>query len=48
MPMTTRKGRPAGLAYLKGFVEEMKASGSVATSLKASGMGEVSVAPPEK
>ena len=46
--MTTPKGRPAGLAYLKGFVEEMKASGFVAASLTASGMGEVAVAPAEK
>jgi polar amino acid transport system substrate-binding protein len=46
--MTIPKGRPAGLAYLKAFVEEMKASGFVAASLKASGMGEVAVAPAEK
>ena len=46
--MTTPKGRPAGLAYLKVFVEEMKASGFVAASLKNSGMGEVTVAPAEK
>jgi polar amino acid transport system substrate-binding protein len=46
--MTMPKGRPAGLAYLKAFVEEMKASGFVADGLKRSGMGEVAVAPPEK
>ena len=46
--MTTPKGRPAGLAYLKVFVEEMKASGFVAASLRNSGMGEVTVAPAEK
>ena len=46
--MTTPKNRPAGLAYLKVFVEEMKASGFVADSLKRSGLSEVTVAPAEK
>ena len=46
--MTTPKNRPAGLAYLKVFVEEMKASGFVAESLKNSGLSEVAVAPAEK
>jgi polar amino acid transport system substrate-binding protein len=35
--MGTPKGRPAGLAYLRKFIEEMKASGFVADSLKRSG-----------
>ena len=46
--MVTPKNKPAGLAYMKVFVEEMKANGFVATSLKNSGMGEVAVAPAEK
>jgi len=46
--MVTPKNKAAGLAYMKVFVEEMKASGMVVASLKASGMAEVSVAPPEK
>jgi polar amino acid transport system substrate-binding protein len=33
----TPKGRPAGLAYLRHFVEEMKANGFVADALKRSG-----------
>lgn len=43
--MGTHKGRAAGAAYLKRFVEEMKASGMVARSLQASGQGDAAVAP---
>ncbi len=39
------RGRTAGLAYLKAFVEDMKASGFVARSLAASGQGDAEVAP---
>jgi polar amino acid transport system substrate-binding protein len=46
--MGTTKGRPAGAAYLKAFVEEMKASGFVARGLAASGQTEAVVAPPAK
>ncbi len=35
--MGTQKGRPNGVAYLRAFVEEMKASGFVADALKRSG-----------
>ncbi len=42
------KGRPApAVAYLRGFVEEMKANGFVADALKRSGQ-TAPVAPPEK
>jgi polar amino acid transport system substrate-binding protein len=44
--MGTPQGRPAGAAYLKGFVEEMKASGFVADALKKSGQ-QATVAPAE-
>src|ERR1700689_3032564 len=44
--MGTVKGRAAGVAYLRGFIEEMKASGFVARALAASGQGAASVAPP--
>ena len=40
------KGRDAGLRYLSEFIEEAKASGMVANSLKKSGITGVSVAPP--
>jgi len=40
------KGRPKASAYLKGFVEEMKASGFVADALKRSGQTDAAVAPP--
>lgn len=46
--MVTPKNKPAGLAYLKRFVEDMKASGFVADALRRSGIGEVSVAPLER
>jgi len=42
------KGRDAGLAYAKAFIEEMKASGFVARALEKSGVRGVPVAPPEK
>jgi polar amino acid transport system substrate-binding protein len=41
------KGRDAGLAYAREFIEEMKASGFVARSLEKSGVRGVPVAPPE-
>jgi polar amino acid transport system substrate-binding protein len=44
--MGTVKGREAGVAYLRSFIEEMKASGFVAQALEASGQGDASVAPP--
>jgi polar amino acid transport system substrate-binding protein len=42
------QGRPAGLAYAKAFIEEMKSSGFVAHALEKSGVRGVPVAPPEK
>jgi polar amino acid transport system substrate-binding protein len=39
------RGREAGRAFLRGFVEEMKASGFVARALRASGQAEATVAP---
>jgi polar amino acid transport system substrate-binding protein len=45
--MGTPKGRLAAVAYLRGFIEEMKASGFVAAALKRSGQ-IASVAPPAK
>jgi polar amino acid transport system substrate-binding protein len=44
--MGTPRGRDAGTAYLRKFIEEMKASGFVARALKASGQGDATVAPP--
>jgi polar amino acid transport system substrate-binding protein len=41
------RGRDAGLAYAREFIEEMKASGFVARSLEKSGVRGVPVAPPE-
>ena len=38
--MGTGKGKPAGSAYLRSFVEEMKESGFVADALKRSGQGD--------
>ena len=38
-------GRQAGLEYVRGFVEDMKASGFVARSLAASGQADAEVAP---
>ncbi len=42
----TPKGRDAGFAYLRAFVEEAKASGMVARSIQNTGYRGVSVAPP--
>ena len=44
--MGTPKTRQAGARYLRGFVEEMKASGFVAAGLARSGQGDAMVAPP--
>ena len=44
--MGTAKGKTAGAAYLRGFVEEMKQSGFVADALKRSGQADATVAPP--
>jgi polar amino acid transport system substrate-binding protein len=41
----TPKGRTAGAAYLRAFVEEMKANGFIADALQRSGQ-TASVAPP--
>jgi polar amino acid transport system substrate-binding protein len=43
--MGTVKGREAGVAYLRSFIEEMKACGFVAQALEASGQGDAAVAP---
>jgi polar amino acid transport system substrate-binding protein len=43
--MTLPKGRSAGHAYLRRFVEEMKASGFVAEALARSGQGDAQIAP---
>ena len=43
--MGAAKGRLAGAAYLRSFVEEMKASGFVAESLKRSNQPDAQVAP---
>jgi polar amino acid transport system substrate-binding protein len=42
----TPRGREAGARYLRGFVEEMKASGFVAAGLARSGQVDAAVAPP--
>jgi polar amino acid transport system substrate-binding protein len=42
------RGRDAGLAYAKVFIEELKASGFVARALEASGVRGVPVAPAEQ
>ncbi|NVO16247.1 MAG: ABC transporter substrate-binding protein [Rhodoplanes sp.] len=42
----TPKGRPAGVRFLRAFVEEMKASGFVAAALARSGRADATVAPP--
>jgi len=44
--MGTPKGRLAGAAYLRTFIEEMKASGFVADALKRSNQPDAQVAPP--
>ena len=43
--MGTPKGRPAAAKYLKGFIEEMKASGFIADALKRSNQPDAAVAP---
>jgi polar amino acid transport system substrate-binding protein len=43
--MGTPRGSEAGAAYLRAFVEEMKASGFVAAALERSGQREAAVAP---
>ncbi len=43
--MGTPKGRLAGAAYLRAFIEEMKASGFVADALKRSNQPDAQVAP---
>lgn len=43
--MGTPRGRDAAAAYLRGFIEEMKASGFVARSLERNGVQGASVAP---
>jgi polar amino acid transport system substrate-binding protein len=40
------KGRTAATSYLRGFVEEMKASGFCADALKRSNQPDAVVAPP--
>ena len=42
------RGRDAGLAYLRGVVEEAKASGLVARAIEKTGARGVSVAPPAR
>jgi polar amino acid transport system substrate-binding protein len=44
--MGTPKGRRAAAQYLRGFIEEMKASGFVADALKRSNQPDATVAPP--
>ncbi len=44
--MVVRKGRDAGLKYLREFVEDLKSSGFVGAALRASGRADVAVAPP--
>lgn len=46
--MGTPKNRETGVRYLRGFVEEMKASGFVAASLQTSNQPDAAVAPPAK
>jgi len=43
--MGTPKGRDAGASYLRGFVEELKASGFVAEALARHGQHDAKVAP---
>ena len=44
--LAVRKGRDAGIEYLREFIEDTKASGFVAQSLAKSGNGNVPVSPP--
>ncbi len=46
--MGTPKGRLAGVEYLRGFIEEMKANGFVADALQRSNQTDALVAPPAK
>src|SRR5262249_16120189 len=46
--MATPKGGPAGAKYLAAFVEEMKASGFVASALQRHGIEGAAVAPASK
>jgi polar amino acid transport system substrate-binding protein len=46
--IATPRGREAGARYLRGFVEEMKASGFVAAGLARSGQVDAAVAPPAR
>jgi polar amino acid transport system substrate-binding protein len=43
---TTRTRRPETAAFLRAFVEELKASGFVADALRRAGQPDVTVAPP--
>jgi polar amino acid transport system substrate-binding protein len=43
--MGTPKGRPAATAYLRAFIEDVKASGFVADALKRSNQPDAQVAP---
>jgi polar amino acid transport system substrate-binding protein len=45
--MGTAKGKLAGGAYLRSFIEEMKRNGFVADALKRSGQHDATVGPPE-
>jgi polar amino acid transport system substrate-binding protein len=45
--MGTAKGRLAGAAYLRSFIEELKANGFVADALRRSNQPDVAVAPAE-
>jgi polar amino acid transport system substrate-binding protein len=46
--MGCAKGKTAGAAYLRGFIEEMKKNGFVADALKRSGQHDATVAPAEQ
>lgn len=46
--MGVPRGREAGVAYLRGFIEEMKASGHIADALRRHGIEGAMVAPAEK
>jgi polar amino acid transport system substrate-binding protein len=46
--MGTPKGRPAAVAYLRAFIEDVKQNGFVADGLKRSNQPDAQVAPPEK
>ncbi|MNN90385.1 hypothetical protein D3C81_2083250 [compost metagenome] len=43
--MAVPRGREAGAAYVRAFVERKKAEGFVAAALAESGQGDVTVAP---